>query len=445
MKTKSFGKHLKVAMGVMAMAGIIGCGNNAESDEYVNAMNIESDVSVNELNKIDITGENGADSETFEATEDVNDIEITDNTEKIIDCSVAADLAIKMLKAGEGENKLVSPLSVMMAMGMATNGANGETKDQLLKALNVDQETLDRDMTTLLATDDNDGQQLTYANGIWANGIDKLNDDYVVKMSELYKAEIHGEDFGPDTVTDINSFVDKNTNGQIKKLIDSLDKSASMVLVDALCFNGEWDSPFEDYQIKEDYDFNTVDGQIQKVTMLNGDSGQYITVNDAEGFTYSYAGGKYSFIALLPKEGEAPDKFISGLDGKTLMKAYDDREFTEVIFGIPEFEFDYNMDLCEMLKGLGVVNAFDSSSADFTGMFKENIGQYISKIVHKTHIELDREGTRAAAATGMVTLDAAPPSFEEPKEIILDRPFVYIIFDNDNEIPVFMGQVDSFE
>ena len=358
--------------------------------------------------------------------------------------ATVTDFAVNMLKAKAGDNKLVSPVSVMMAMGMVVSGSEGNTKAQILNALGTNEDFLNEAMQEIIENVEEGEKQLSFANAIWVNGSGNIKDNYAFKINDIFRAEINEDNFGPQTVQNINSFVNKNTDGQISKLLDSLDNSASMVLVDALCFDGKWDKPFEDYQITEDYDFHLTDDTTQKVTMLNGGAKDYIEFNGAKGFTFAYAGRKYSFIGLLPKEGETPSVFIQNLKGNDFINAYENREFTNVNIGIPEFEFDYGMDLSSMFQNLGVKDAFDPSAADFSAMFNTKNGQHISNIIHKTHISLDREGTKAAATTGIVVLQSAPPSFEEPKEVILDRPFIYMIFDNEAEMPLFIGQVDHF-
>ncbi len=355
----------------------------------------------------------------------------------------AFDLATNMLKKGDGKNKLVSPISMVMALGMALNGAGGDTKAQILNAFDTDETTFNRILQEVLDNADSGEKQLSFANGIWVNGKGEINKDFASRIKHILSAKIDEDTFSSKTVQSINDFVNKSTKGQIQKLMGSIDTEASMVLVNALSFDGKWEKPFDEFLIENNYDFTTEDNEVQKVTMLMGGAKDYIEINGAKGFTYAYAGGKYSFIGLLPKKGESVEKFIGCLNGDDFIKAYENREFATVNIGIPEFSFDYGMDACEILKSLGMKDAFDSLKADFSGMFKTNNGQHISNIIHKTHIELDRNGTKAAAVTGMVVLMAGPPSFNKPKEVILDRPFAYMIFDNNAKMPVFIGTLQT--
>ncbi len=467
-------KMMRIIITVMTISQVIGCSGSENSSQ--GASNTEKSISVSadvgeEAPDNAVRSESAIETSdtTIEAecvTEIEDNAEALESSEEIISEEVfdtekretedaqpenisnnlsitSANLAISMLQAQEGENKLVSPISVIMAMGMAANGAENETRAEILSALNMDIDTLNSSVNALISKDDtSEIKQVHYANGIWINGEDQLKDSFIEAMKS-YKAQISEQLFTADTVHDINTFVNENTDGQIEKLIEELPLESSMVLVDALSFDGKWVKPFEDNNIDENGKFTTIDGNIQNACMLLGNAYDYIELNGSTGFTYDYQGGEYTFVAMLPTEGESISDFIQNLTGEDIINAYNNKVSCKVNIGIPEFDFDYDMELKDMFKSLGVSRAFEVSGADFSGMYFENTPTYISSIIHKTHIELNREGTKAAATTGVMVLGTAMTTEEEIKEVILDRPFIYLIIDKAQNVPIFVGQVDS--
>ncbi|WP_026494859.1 serpin family protein [Butyrivibrio sp. WCD3002] len=353
------------------------------------------------------------------------------------------DFALNILKKDDSFNALVSPVSVFMALGMLTNGAAGDTREELLKAVSMDMDEFNNAMTELIRSTSKDDEQLKLANGIWVNGADKLIKEYKKKMKEEYRAKLCAENFSVETANEINKFVSKNTKGMINRLVDMLPPASSMILVNALSFCGKWDKPFKEFQVNTEGVFTNVFGKKKRVTMLNGTAGRYFEVKGGKGFLYPYENEKYIFAALLPDRGMSVDDVLKASEATEITDALRNAIHTHVDIGIPEYTLDFETELSGIMKGFGVNNAFLSGKADFSEMLKGNGEDFISQIIHKTHIELDREGTRAAAITGVMVLGAAPPIPGRNKEVILDRPFIYFILDNADKIPVFAGRVDD--
>ena len=158
-----------------------------------------------------------------------------------------------------------------------------------------------------------------------------------------------------------------------------------------------------------------------------------------------YKDGKFGFAALLPEEGMTPEEYISQLSADGFTELFQNKQYGTVHIAMPKFSSDYDTELSTILKMLGVEQAF-TETADFSKMGKTDTGLlFISRVLHKTHIEVDESGTKAAAVTS-VEMNKATSAFEEnPKEVILDRPFVYAIMDMDTGLPVFMGVLNSVE
>ena len=372
-----------------------------------------------------------------------NETKLEDNDMKMNISAQAADLAIEVLKSNDEKNKLISPLSVMMAMGMAANGAEGDTRSELFGALSIgDEDSFNKAMKKYVKASGEEDSQLKVANGIWANADVSVEKKYEKEMEESFGARVKAGKFDSATLDDINGFVDKNTDGQIKKLYTELPSDASVILVDALSFQGKWEEPYEDYDLAPDSDFTSEDGSVSKVTMLTGKNHELIEVEGAKGFILPYEGGEYTFAALLPKEGQSVDKLLKKLDGEKLTKALNNPSDKTVHYKLPEFSFDYDLELSDFFMEKGAKKAF-SGEADFSKMLGKSSGYFLSSVYHKTHITLDREGTRAAAATGVMTLGA--PLELEYEEVNLDRPFVYMILDAKTNTPVFMGVCDEIK
>ena len=252
------------------------------------------------------------------------------------------------------------------------------------------------------------------------------------------------ESMGSDeTLSDVNQFVYDNTDGMIDKIIDSVPSLSNMILVDALSFEGKWDKAFEDEDIDENGTFTLEEGSSKTVTMLNGKAGEYFEVSGGCGFIYPYKGDRYSFAAILPEEGTKMQDFISNVSGEEIVDSMKNCEYTRVVFSIPEFTFDCSMELSDTFREMGANRVF-TGDADFSNMLTENGKYSIDSILHKTHIELNREGTKAAAVTGMV-LNSAGPGKADVKQVISDRPFIYMIIDNETKTPIFMGHADNIE
>lgn len=349
-------------------------------------------------------------------------------------------------------NVLISPTSIQFAVGMAENGAKGKTRSQLEKAVNGGLKTKNLNQTLAYLRgrmERSEKSQWNVANSIWyVNRKDvKVKKSYLRKMKSYYGAQIYRASFDKQTVKDLNRWVKKQTKGMIPKLVDQMRKDEVMYLVNAMAFEGEWMTPIEDSQVEKEQDFHNQDGSISKVSMLNCSQSSYFQIGEAKGFQRSYAGGEYSFVGIELPEHMTPADFAGQLakDGSIFTEALNNRKSAQVSIRFPEFTTDYGTDLSERMKELGAVRAFDPEKANFYNMFEKDPegNYYISKVLHKTHIEVDQKGTKAAAVTAVVMAKATSVRMEERVEINLDHPFVYAIVDNETGLPVFIGCVNT--
>ena len=378
--------------------------------------------------------------------------------EQISALSVAGTKLFAQTVANEGEDKniLLSPVSVALAFGMAENGAGGNTLTQIENTINGG--TSIDEMNPLLSSlsqrmSSSQDAKWNVANSIWfkEDGTWEILPDFASKANSWYGADLWGAPFDDSTLRDINNWVNNETKGMIPEILDRIPDDARMYLINALAFEAEWQNEYKETDILEEQDFNNADGSKTSVTMLFSNEGRYFTLNGGTGFIRDYKGGKYSFMGLLPEEGTDLDAYIAdlGSSGTDISATIRNIQYGDVIVEIPEFTNDYDVEMSEILKDLGMEDAFDPESADFYGMMRpfsdDDYAIWINRVLHKTHIEVDRKGTRAAAVTAIEVAEGCT-SVEEyvpPIYVILDRPFIYGIIDNETGLPVFLGCVNQ--
>ena len=365
---------------------------------------------------------------------------------------VLADFTIRLFKScySNGDNQLISPLSVIMALGMTANGAAGETLSQFEKTFGVPIDTLNQYLSNYMEKVMAGGEKsiLKLANSIWfADRFNNISQAFLQKNANFYGAEIYKRVFDSSAAEEINNWIDKNTDGMIKKMLDGFEDDDLMVLINALCFDAEWIEPYEEQNVKEGI-FTKEDGTVQNVDFMGSAENIYIEDSQAKGFVKKYKDRKYAFVALLPNEGISIADYVSSLEGDKLLKLISLAQNCKVYTKTPKFSFDYSVSMAEIIKKLGIVDAFDSEKADFSDMVAENEERkiFISKILHKTYIRVDEKGTKAGAATMVVMADAnALPTTKEPPKVYLDRPFVFMLIDTESNVPFFIGTVMDVE
>ena len=345
----------------------------------------------------------------------------------------------------DGKNTLISPLSVAMALAMVAEGAEGNTEKEfsdLFGGMSTDELSayFKKYMDSLNSYSDPD-----LANSVWIREADyfTVKESFTDTVRRFYGADAFTRPFNGDTVNEINSWIKENTDGMIEKVIEELDPNCVMALVNTVLFEAEWSEKYDEMQVR-DGEFTTIDGTKKKVTMMSSSEHSYLENDAATGFLKPYEGGKYAFAALLPKDGTTIDELIDSLDGEMLRETLSEVSNEKVITKIPQFEYDFSIEMRKILYEMGLRDAFDPKAADFTGMSDnaDEIMLHIGFVLHNTRIELTPVGTKAGAATvvGMM-VGSAPMPIETPKEVYLDRPFVYMIVDTETNLPVFIGAV----
>lgn len=361
-----------------------------------------------------------------------------------------SDFYIELFKESQqiGKNTVISPLSVLYAVAMVANGADGETLKQIEDMLGMSLETLNANLYAYSRSlAQNQDENLKLANSIWINNEKnslEISKDFINKNKECYDAEVFNKAFNEETLNQINNWIDNNTDGIIKNMLNQIDSDALMYLINGLVFDASWQNEFFEHTIRNG-DFTLSNGQTKSVEFMHSMENQYLEDENATGFIKHYKDSKYAFVALLPNEDVTIDEYIDGMTGKGITQLINNAKAVSVDIALPKFECEYEADMVNILNRMGMVNAFKPDVADFSRITNSENDIFVSKVLHKTKISVTPKGTAGGAATVIVLTDGAcePTKSEEIKRVHLNRPFVYMLIDCENNIPVFMGTVND--
>jgi serpin B len=376
------------------------------------------------------------------AIQDPVTIELPDKASGIIQNSNAFGLNLfREVSAVEDNNLMLSPLSASVALTMALNGADGQTFDQMYQMLGYEGLTIEEvnqvylSLTEqLLAADPK--VELALANALWYRLDFNVKQSYLETMSKVFNSHIEGLDFADPSALDVmNKWASDNTNGKIPKVLDEISWQAVMFLMNALYFKGDWTWQF-DPDKTSDGDFLMENGSSVTVPVMSGKLPVKVySGNDYTAAELFYGRQNFSMIFIVP-QGTVGD-FIEGWGGDDYLEltaALDDiSEPTEKDVFIPRFKFDFEKELNDQLKALGMTDAFDPDLADFLGISDTDI--FISFVKQNTFIEVNEEGTEAAAVTTIGF------EFTSIDMFAVDRPFVFAIRERTTNTLLFIGKV----
>ena len=361
--------------------------------------------------------------------------------------TAAANFGVALFKTSleNGTNTLISPLSVLYALAMTANGAEGETLAQMEQVLGMESDELNGYMLAYL--DSLSEKELHLANSIWFKDDPAfvIEDSFLQTNADFYGADAYKVAFDEATRNTINNWVKENTDGMIPEIIDEIPDGAIMYLVNALAFDAQWEKEYEKTQVWSGT-FTTEDGIEQDVDMMHSEEHTYLEDEQARGFIKYYKGGRYAFVALLPKEGVSVADYVDSLTGEHLMELLSNPISTNVVAAMPKFEVEYDVEMGEILKEMGMTDAFDGSVADFSRLgTSENGNIRISRVLHKTFISVAEQGTKAGAATAVEMVTEGALLVDKFQEVTLDRPFVYLLMDCETNLPFFIGTMMTME
>jgi len=345
-----------------------------------------------------------------------------------------------------GENALVSPLSVLCALGMTANGAREQTLAQMEAAFGMDRQTLNRWLFAFLQQLPREKTcRLLLSNSLWFRDAPDLTVEqlFLQTNANYYGADIYKAPFDDSTLRQINDLVKEKTDGMIDGILDEIPADAMMYLVNALCFDAQWSKPYLESQMWNGT-FTTEDGQSRTVTMMRSEESRFLEDANATGFLKYYEGRRCAFAALLPREGLSVEDYLAGLTGENLQRMLEDAGSTTVYAQLPKFETEFSAELGAALEAMGMTDAFDGSKADLRALGSSSQGNlYINRVLHKTFLSVDGMGTRAGASTVVEVMKES--ALENTETVILDRPFVYMLIDCETNLPFFMGTMRDVE
>lgn len=353
---------------------------------------------------------------------------------------------------GEEENLLISPLSVMLALAMTANGADGETKAEMEALLggSLTIEQLNEYLYSYVnALPSDEKYKVEIANSIWFKDNESaitVSPEFLQTNADYYGAAAYKAPFDDQTVKDINNWVDQNTDGMIEEIINALDPNTVMCLINALVFDAEWSKPYSESSVREGI-FTSQDGEKRTVEMMHSSESIYLSDEFATGFIKHYEKAKYSFVALLPNEGVDIYDYIASLTADSLRETLGSAQYGSMVnAAMPKFTYDYSLEMKELLSELGIPTAFDKNAADFSRLGQSLIYErfYIAQVFHKTHITVNELGTKAGAATAVI-MNGVGGMPDIIYNVTLDRPFVYLIIDNENNLPLFIGALTDIQ
>ena len=386
-------------------------------------------------------------------TDGVNAADVT--LPEVTDYIMIVDLGAGLMQyaaAQEAENPVLSPLSAYLCLAMLMPGANENTKAEFEKILGADWDYVSALAADIAAQLEKTGgsTKLDLANSIWTDD-DKavIEEEWLKTVKAYFGPDIYSADLPSDgALKAINKWVNDKTNGMIPKLHDeNYDKDTIMVLLNALYMKAEWAHKFEG-QDTYDREFTKADGSAVTVPFMNMFEAyeSYIKTEDAEGIMLPYDDGRLAFIALKPGSGDARG-YASSLTGaklKELIAAA--KADTFVTVNMPKFSTGYSVYLTDALKAMGMTDAFDPDLADLTGAGRGVDGPlYISYVFQKVKVDVNEEGTEAAAVTEIATAERCALPADEPIVLTFDKPFVYAIVDTKTGVPLFAGVMENPE
>ncbi len=354
------------------------------------------------------------------------------------------DFSIKLFQEtiSSDENSLVSPLSVMLALAITANGADKETLAQMewLLGNEITLAELNEYLHALTNSLSNEDQgMLRIANSIWLHDNENhltVESDFLQTNANYYNADTYRAPFDSQTLSDINHWVNVNTDGLIDRMIDQIDPNAVMYIINAMVFDAEWERPYLPTSVYED-SFTLADGNTITIDMMRSTEYKYLDDGQAIGFIKPYANEQYSFVALLPNENMTIDEYIESMSGESWLETIQNADSINVHATLPKFSYDYSIRMKKALIKLGMRDAFFEDTADFSRLGQSSFGNlFIGDVLHKTYIATNELGTKAGAATIVDTLAGSSPDFVTVK---LDRAFVYAIIDHTTGYPIFIG------
>ncbi len=358
----------------------------------------------------------------------------------------AFDIFSQVLKsAGENGNIMISPLSISYALSMTVNGAIGDTRDAMLEALRLKGITVDainssyKNLTKALLSVDK-RVLISIANSVWIENDFTVKKSFTDILTNYYDADAETFDINDASAPDkINAWIEDNTNGLIKKMIEKINDNTVMMLINAIYFKGKWKSQFDKSKTIEMLFNKSADNQINVPMMKQKND---FSVYDGNGFIlaeFPYGQGNFVMDVILPDEPGGLSNTIASVSDDSFTTWLHQMTKRELDVSFPRFKYGFKKTLKEVLTDMGMGIAF-YEGADFSNI-SDQYDLLINEVTHQSFIETNEEGTEAAAATVVdIRLTSMPPS---PMIFRMDHPFIYVIRETTTNSIIFMGRVSD--
>jgi len=376
-------------------------------------------------------------------------ITVSKTTEQVIaaDNLFGIELFQRVLTNDTADNIFISPTSVALALAMTYNGADGDTKSAMQETLRkqgLTPEELNQSYNTLIdaLVSVDPKVLLEIANSIWYRNDIEVLSEFIGVNQTYYDAEVNSLVFNDQAKDIINGWVADKTHDKIKEVLDFIPPDAIMYLINAIYFKGIWRSEFDKEKTSE-LPFYLPEGTpVQVPTMQQQDTFRYVKNDLLSAVELPYGHGNFSMVILLPNEGKTAGDIVSSLtidNWNAWMQGLSEKD---VVIHLPRLKFEYekllNQDLADMGMGIAFSGAADFSKIDSTRDL------CISRVIHKTFVEVNEEGTEAAAVTVVEIRETSYPGpQEQPVYFYVDRPFVFIIKERDTGAMLFVGRVNN--
>ncbi len=355
----------------------------------------------------------------------------------------------ELMVEDKGKNIFISPLSISTALAMAYNGAGGSTKIDMAGTLELsygDLGDVNEGYLVLLESLEGADEQVSLAigNSAWMDEDfePSVYPTFIEGLSNFYDGEIFTRDFGdPGTIDDVNGWISDETNDKIDKMISEIDPEIVMFLINAIYFKGDWTTEFDEAETREG-DFFLPDGEVVRPEMMSTKGKfSYYSGEDFKIARLPYGRDKIAMYILLPDEDESLESLLDVLDQTTFDEFLSRLSpVNDLKVKLPKFKLEYGTKrLNDALINLGMGVAFDIGAANFSGIAPLDQGNlYIDFVDHKAFIEVNEQGTEAAAATVVgIALSSAPME----TTFYADRPFFFVIRDDRSGSILFMGSI----
>lgn len=393
----------------------------------------------------------------FSGCWDVLNLDLNDNNnmlkytidnipENIIDANNNFSLELfKTINTNEGDSNIfISPVSVSFALGMTMNGADRNTYEEMKNTLDfadLDIEKINKSYLTLIDELYNvsEGVEFNLANSIWYSDKFSLQNEFKNLNENYFKAKMEGLDFNDveNSLDIMNSWVEEQTQGKIKNLINRIYPNDCMFLINAIYFNASWKYQFDETETEESQFYIDNENAVNCDMMNIKSKFHFVKTNDYHALELPYANENYSMLMLMPRSKNIDD-FLNSINRDTIAKIQNKFEYDSINISIPKLELEYEINLNDILIEMGIEEAFDSRSANFSKMFNElQSSIWIDRVKQKSFLKVNEEGTEAAAATVVVmTLGISDEKFMN-----FNIPYLFFIIEKQSNTILFCGKV----